>query len=182
MNENSTKHGQSVPSQSGQYQAPNPVKSRGAAKLLRPKPLLIGVAVVVVLAIAAVVVVVSVAGGFGSGPNRFVFSSGFDRPAHVKHDYRTFVGLVRRDVTVEEGQALDVTYGATVNKGSLSIEVKDPTGHDLWRVNVPDEQQTNGTKSLVAEQTGSYVIVITGLDTGGSFDVFWDVQPAATQS
>ncbi len=166
-----------MPSQSDQYQAPITVQSREVARTLRRKPLLIALGAVIVLAIAGAVVTVGFAGGSGSGPNRFVFSSGFDRPAHIKHSYRTFVGLVRKEVTIEKGGALDVDYAATVTKGSLSIEVKDPTGNDLWRVNVPDDQHTNGAKTVVAGQTGSYVIVVTGLETSGSFDLSWGVQP-----
>jgi hypothetical protein len=166
------------------YSEPSdPGRDRGPVlRLLRSKPLLVGLAGVVLLAAVGAVVWLEVGSWAGSGPNAFVLVSGSEHPGHISRSYRTFNGLVRERTVVREGQVLALTYSARVGKGSLSIEVKDPTGRDLWRVNVPQDEQTDGIKTLVAGQAGTYQIVVTGLDTGGSFDLSWERQELSAAS
>ena len=51
---------------------------------------------------------------------------GYSRPGHIHCEYETFTGTEDRSVQAEAGQTITLEYGATVNKGSLSIKVQDP--------------------------------------------------------
>ncbi len=142
-------------------------------RALRSRPWLAGLAILLVLAAVGAVAWRAFSSEVSSGPNAFVLASGSARADHIDYRYRSFSGLVRQETTITEGQTLEVTYAADVTKGSLEMEVKDAAGVDLWRVNVPKQQQTQDTARVVAPRTGSYQVVVTGLDAGGSFDISW---------
>ena len=153
----------------------------GAALLraLRPHPWLVGsVLVVIVSALVGLVVWREVANEVGNGPNVFMVAQGSSDPGHIHYSYQNFAGLVRQHTALEQGQTLELTYEAEVTKGSLAMEVMDPAGAQVWRVNLPKGEQTDG--SLVAQvavpETGSYQVVVTGLDAGGSFDLSWEAR------
>lgn len=148
-------------------------QGRSLLRAVRSRPWLAGLAILLVLAVVGAVGWRAFSGEVSSGPNAFVLASGSTHADHINYRYRSFSGLVRQETTVTEGQTLEVTYAADVTKGSLEMEVKDAAGTDLWRVNVPTQQRTKGTGRVVAPHTGSYQVVVTGLDAGGSFDISW---------
>ena len=140
------------------------------------RPWLIGLVILVLLAVAGVAAYTEISQEIGHGPNQFVLSSGSTSPGHITYHYNTFNGLAREKSQVNIGQTIQVTFSTNVTKGSLSLEVKDPTGGSLWRVNVPEHQTRHGTAQISAHRTGQYQFVVTGLDTGGSFDLSWRVK------
>jgi hypothetical protein len=133
----------------------------------------LGVAVVLVLALIGVGVCREVSREVGHGPNAFILASGSLNPGHMTYQYDTFSGLAREKTNATTGQIIHLTYTSHVTKGSLSFEVKDPVGVSLWRVNVPQQQDRSGTANIPASTTGAYQVIVTGLDTGGRFDVAW---------
>ena len=140
------------------------------------RPWLIGLGILVLLAVAGAAAFMEINKEIGHGPNQFVLSSGSTRPGHINYSYNTFNGLARDKSQVNIGQTIQVTFSTNVTKGSLSMEVKDPTGGSLWRVNVPEHQTRHGTAQISAHRSGQYQFVVTGLDTGGSFDLSWRVK------
>lgn len=94
----------------------------------------------------------------------------------MPYQYNTFSGLARERTAATAGQSIHLTFSTEVTKGSLSVEIKDPRGNSVWHVNVPEHQNRNGTAEIRAALTGRYQVVITGLDTGGRFDVRWRVR------
>ena len=156
-------------------------EGRGAGFLrgLRSHPWLVGLALfVTVSALVGSAVWREVADEVGNGPNVFMMAQGSSDPGHIHYSYRNFAGLVRQETGLEQGQALELTYEAEVTKGSLAMEVVDPDGTEVWRVNLPKGRQTDGR--IVAEvsvpESGPYQVVVTGLDAGGSFDLSWQVR------
>ena len=140
------------------------------------RPWLIVLGILVVLTVSGLVIYRELNQEIGRGPNPFVLSSGSTQPGHIAYHYYTFNGMAREKSQVSAGQIIQFTYAADVTKGSLSMEVKDPTGVSLWRVNVPEHQARTGTGQFPAHRTGQYLFVVTGLDTGGSFDLSWHVK------
>lgn len=150
------------------------VERQGTTPLWRPW--LIGLGILVLLAVAGAAAFMEISKEIGHGPNQFVLSSGSTSPGHITYRYNTFNGLAREKSQVNTSQTIQVTFATHVTKGSLAMEVKDPTGASLWRVNVPEHQTRQGTTQITAHRSGEYQFVVTGLDTGGSFDLSWRVK------
>ncbi len=151
----------------------------GLLRALRSHPWLFGLALLAVgSALVGSAVWRAVADEVGSGPNVFMLSNGSSDPGHIHYSYRNFAGLVREETALEQGQTLELTYEAEVTKGSLAMEVVSPAGAEVWRVNLPKGRQTDGSVSaeVAVPETGSYQVVVTGLDAGGSFDLSWKVR------
>lgn len=140
------------------------------------RPWLIVLGILVVLTVSGLVIYRELNQEIGRGPNQFVLSSGSTQPGHIAYQYNTFNGLAREKSQVSAGQTIQLKYVADVTKGSLSMEVKDPTGATLWRINVPEHQTRQSTSQIPAHRTGLYQFVVTGLDTGGSFDLSWHLR------
>lgn len=87
--------------------------------------------------------------------------------------YTTFTGRETVLVDVNSGQTLTLGYATEVGRGALSFEVLNPENEVIWEVSL--EEGRSDTVGLVAEQNGTYKLVIEGQDTGGSFDVSWEV-------
>jgi hypothetical protein len=137
---------------------------------------ILGAAVVLVLALIGVGVWREVSREVGHGPNVFILASGSLNPGHMTYRYTTFSGLAREKTDLAAGQTIHLSFASHVTKGSLSFELKDPVGASVWRVNVPQQQDRSGTASIPAARSGAYQVVVTGLDTGGSFDVSWSAR------
>jgi hypothetical protein len=94
-------------------------------------------------------------------------------PGQFKASYQTFTGTERRRVRLQEGEMLALAYEATVEKGTLAFEVQDPSGESIWSLTL--DQEDTGSVDLTAERGGNYRIVVRGEDTGGSFNLNWEV-------
>ena len=156
-------------------------EGRGAHLLraLRTRPWLVGLALFLVAAVLiGSVVLRAVADEVGSGPNVFMLANGSSDPGHIHYSYRNFAGLVRQETSLEQGQTLELTYEAEVTKGSVAMEVMDPVGAEVWRINLPEGRQTDGrtVAEVAVPRTGSYQVIVTGLDAGGSFDLAWETR------
>jgi hypothetical protein len=96
------------------------------------------------------------------------------RTAHrIDYSYETFNGVERLRAPADAGETLVIRYDATVEKGALTIRVENPRNDTVWETTVQEAQ--SDTVRLPAERDGTYMILIEGDDTGGSYDVSWDV-------
>ncbi len=144
--------------------------------MTRRRWLVVGVIAVVVLALAGAGVWFVATRGFEQGPNHFVGASGSLNPGHMHYHYATFSGLAREQTSVSAGQTIAVNYTLHSTKGSLTAEVVDPSGNPVWSLNVPQDQERNGSVNIPATGDGKYQVVLIGLNTGGSFDVSWSAK------
>lgn len=88
--------------------------------------------------------------------------------------YATFDGTEARSIGVEAGQNVALTYEATAERGTLTMQMVSPDDEIVWEETITEGD--SGTAVVTAEQDGRYRLVLVGEDTGGSFDVTWEVQ------
>jgi hypothetical protein len=100
--------------------------------------------------------------------------SGFSLPGHVSYSYSTFTGTLQDTFDVDEGQTINLDYEATVERGTLILLVEDPQGEPVWQVELTDDD--SDSVEIMAPESGRYVARIEGQDTGGSFDLQWEVE------
>lgn len=133
----------------------------------------LGLVLVVLLAGMGIAVYREISQEVATGPNRFFLSTGSSEPGHLAYSYDTFSGLARQKSVFSAGAQIALSYAADVTKGSLSIEVKDPAGNSVWRLNVAEREARQGSETLPAPTSGEYQFIVTGLDAGGRFDLSW---------
>lgn len=91
----------------------------------------------------------------------------------MDYSYRTFTGTEAATVNADAGQSLAVDYSVTVEKGTLSLRIVGPEDEVLWEEEYRDD--ASGETSLVLAEAGAYRIGVEGEDTGGSFDIVWQL-------
>lgn len=100
--------------------------------------------------------------------------SGANRPGHIYGSYASFDGSERNTFSVTEGQTIAINYSATINNGSLTFILRDANEGELWRVDLQSDGADSTT--VIAPNSGDYTMIIVGEDTGGSYDVTWEVK------
>jgi hypothetical protein len=95
------------------------------------------------------------------------------QPDKWQATYETFTGTKTQGVLGSVGQTLAVTYNVVVDRGSLEIKIQDATTHVLEDVTIYESAQ--GTLQFQVFQTGQYDIIVVGAETGGSFDLSWQL-------
>jgi hypothetical protein len=101
----------------------------------------------------------------------WVEQSGFN---HTTASYSTFSGAQRRQVEVAAGQTLTLNFDVTVNKGTLTLRILDPDNNIEWERAFSSNDA--GLVEVYVDSGGAYQIAIIGEQTGGSFDLNWQVQ------
>ena len=95
-------------------------------------------------------------------------------PGRWRASYATFDGTKTDRLEADAGQTLVLDAEAEVDKGNLTIEVRDPDDRVLWDLSL--EQDGEESMELVLEQTGRYGIVVEGDNAGGSFNLTWELE------
>jgi len=95
-------------------------------------------------------------------------------PGRWEASYTTFTGTKTDKIRADAGQALILEYEVNVDKGDLSIEVNHQDAGALWDVVL--QEDVEDTVVLALEQDGPYAITIEGDNTGGSFDLSWELE------
>ena len=93
------------------------------------------------------------------------------QPGTWRASYDTFDGIERTTFSAEEGQTINLDYGMTVEKGSLTLRLVGPDGERVWEKTY--SQDGNGSATLTAPQQGRYQLCVEGDGAGGSFDLSW---------
>ncbi len=100
------------------------------------------------------------------------------RETHIfdqwKASYTSFTGVKTHSFRADAGQTLVITYDVQVDKGALSLRVKNWDGASIWEAPLQADQAD--TVSVALEQGGRYTIAIEGERTSGDWDVSWDLQ------
>jgi hypothetical protein len=100
---------------------------------------------------------------------------GSNGPGEMSYTYTTFSGYESQQATVEvAGQTLALDYEVVVTKGSLRIEVQDPSGTVIWSETLSADSQD--TVDIPAEAPGEYLIAVQAEGAGGSFRLAWQVK------
>ncbi|MEJ2210894.1 MAG: hypothetical protein P8129_17905 [Anaerolineae bacterium] len=95
-------------------------------------------------------------------------------PGNWRASYRTFSGTKRDTFRAEAGQTLRLAYDVVVERGNLTIEVQDPDGKILWDASLQENKADVADVSL--QKDGRYTLVVRGNDTGGRWNLTWDVR------
>jgi len=130
-----------------------------------------------VLAILPVFLCILVLSGCSgsSGPELRTGWIGTSGANEMVYKYATFRGSEEGTVHVEAGETVVLAYAATVDKGTLTIQVQSPGDETLWETTLMasvDEQQVD----VLAPETGTCHILVIGDETGGRFAVSWTVR------
>lgn len=100
--------------------------------------------------------------------------SGTSRPGVKAYSYTTFNGREKSTFRAEEGEMIVLDYEVTVDKGSLTLRVENPDGESLWEESF--EEDGEDSVEISVDTSGRHQIVIVGNDTGGSFDLSWEIE------
>ena len=126
----------------------------------------------VLLAVSAVLVV-GVLAGCGRSSVRVGWVETL-RPGQWEVSYTTFSGTKVEGFAVDAEKTLVLDYEAEVHKGSLVIEVHDPDGEVLWSATLPEDAGEMAEVRLHGD--GRHSIVARGDETGGGFDLCWELK------
>jgi hypothetical protein len=95
-------------------------------------------------------------------------------PGHWEASYTTFTGTKADKIRADAGQILILEYEVKADKGDLSIELNHSEAGTLWDVTL--QENAEDIVKLALEQDGPYTITIEGENTGGSFDLSWELE------
>lgn len=98
---------------------------------------------------------------------------GENKSRYMSYNYGTFTGVEYGQVQAENGQAIAFSYEVSVKKGNLLIEGQDPEGKVAWQESFESDAQ--GAIDLPVETAGTYTIIIQGKNSGGRFQVAWEI-------
>ena len=95
-------------------------------------------------------------------------------PGQWQATYTTFSGTKADTFPADAGQTLVLEYETEVDKGSLTLQVESPDDEVLWETAL--EEGGADTVRVALNQDGRYAIVLSGEDTGGSWDLEWEIE------
>lgn len=101
----------------------------------------------------------------------WVEQSGFSQ---TTASYTTFSGTERRMLDADAGETISITYDVTVDEGALTLQIVDEEETAVWEQTFANDDA--GLVDVPVENDGRYEIAIIGEETGGSFDLNWQVQ------
>ena len=131
-----------------------------------------GLVGIVILGLLSVVMTGCLA---GSSQETRLLWSGTSGTNKMAYQYVDFTGTENGKARVEAEETLVLAYAATIDKGTLTIQVRAPSKETVWETTLSesiDEQQVE----LVAPESGTYAILVIGQDAAGDFDVSWLVR------
>lgn len=88
--------------------------------------------------------------------------------------YVTFDGVQNKAFRVDAGKAIELTCDVTVDKGSLTVALIAPGGERLWEETFQEDAERFTT--VTTSEGGRHILRVEGQQTGGSFDISWDVE------
>jgi len=95
-------------------------------------------------------------------------------PGHWEASYTTFTGAKVGKIRAGANDTIILDYSVEVDKGNLSIEIRDEQTGVLWDT-VLDRDAGDCVK-VAGDGDGPVTITIEGDGAGGSFNVSWEVQ------
>lgn len=88
--------------------------------------------------------------------------------------YTTFTGTKSDTFQADAGQTLVLDYEVQVEKGTLYVVLENPDDEVVWKMSLQEDNA--GTPQISLEQDGRYTLRLRGEDTGGGWDLTWDIQ------
>ena len=93
-------------------------------------------------------------------------SSSLNRMAYK---YTRFSGMETKQLSLKEGDHLELEYELEVEKGLLKLSLYDPDTNLILEKTF--SENTAGEERFMAPSDGKYQILLEGRDAGGSFDI-----------
>ena len=106
------------------------------------------------------------------GDVRMMYGSNED--GHIAYTFSTFSDFEHGNVEASEGQIISFSYQVNIERGILNLEWQDPDGVVLWQKSFTEGDI--GLTDIAVESSGLYSIIIQGKNSGGDFDVSWDLE------
>jgi len=90
----------------------------------------------------------------------------------IHYVYKQFNGQESASIKADPGQSLSLLYDVQIDQGSVTIELFDPEQELVWeRVLMAGE---SGKADLRADLQGRYILLVSGHNTKGGFDLSWE--------
>mgnify|MGYP006295936137 CR=1 FL=1 len=86
--------------------------------------------------------------------------------------YQLFDGKKVERIQVDAGETFNLTYDVEVDAGALRFDLLDPDRDLVWEAAFLEDGEDE--MSFRAEQSGRYILRITGDQTQGGFDLRWE--------
>ena len=94
----------------------------------------------------------------------------------IQATYAFFDGQHGTSVEVPAGDRLMFAYDLEVFKGRLSLQIHDPERRVVWEAEFTEN--SSGSFSFTAKTGGLYRLIVLGEETGGGFDLNWEITGA----
>jgi hypothetical protein len=94
---------------------------------------------------------------------------------HTEARFQTLTGRKTWRESLEAGERFNLDYEATLEKGALTMQVESPQDEIIWERDLEAEASVSDTMTLVAEEGGTYTIVVDGDGAGGRYELDWNV-------
>jgi hypothetical protein len=88
--------------------------------------------------------------------------------------YQTFTAAEEKQVTLQAGDTLVLSYDVVATKGTLTVSVLDPAGTSVWEITLRADG-SDRVRIPIAE-SGTYTIRFEGKDTGGRTELSWKIE------
>ena len=121
----------------------------------------------------ALLVVSGVLAGCGGRSTLKIGWRGSDARRRKWANYVSFSGVERASFRAQAGEVIRLDYDVEVEKGSLTIQLLDPDGEAAWEKTF--EEGDADEVVVRVSQNGRYRLHIEGNETGGSYDVSWEI-------
>jgi hypothetical protein len=106
--------------------------------------------------------------------DRFTRYEGNEGDGEAAYTFRTMTGRDAWSFEAEAGQPVTLRYALTVEKGTLTVAIRDPEGLVVW-LQTFDRNAEGDTGALALEQSGTYEVSVVGVNAGGGFTLAWEV-------
>lgn len=87
--------------------------------------------------------------------------------------YELFDGKQKETIQLTAGETLTLTYDVEVKKGSLTLQFEDSDREIVWAETFLESAED--VYSYTAETSGRYTLTVIGDQTGGGFDLSWEI-------
>jgi methionine-rich copper-binding protein CopC len=101
-------------------------------------------------------------------------------PGHMVASYQYLDDTIDSQVTAETGEMLVMTHELQVEQGTLSLEVQNPQGATIKRIERKAPGEANGQTNIDIPQDGTYRLLVQGKETRGAYDIRWNVVSQAS--
>lgn len=105
---------------------------------------------------------------------------GTSMPGHMIASYQYLDDTIDSQVTAQMGEMLVMTHELQVEQGTLSLEVQNPQGATIKRIERKAPGEANGQTNIDIPQDGTYRLLVQGDETRGAYDIRWNVVSQAS--